>query len=537
MHLVAPLISGVRNAENGTAEIYIRGTNTLQAYYSDFEGTTTVAGGIATLDAYGRAAVYVDRLVRVVVKDSAGATVVTFVAGAAAEAVEVTNTAFTGTDYSGAPTAVGKPTTVDAVLSAWLTSAGSFGTDFGVTQNGARVSLSTLASQVALNYFNVKAYGAIGDGTTDDTTAINSAKTAAVAVGGGIIYFPPGTYRYTANLTIQSGISLLGAGIGVSTLTADHASNGSLTIASSTYRRSISGLTIAAKQTNSGDIIILATGSKLSITQCSLGSSLNTANSIRCLAAVVTDLYVEDCLFPNVISNAISLGSSNVTACRINRCIFTMAATTTIASAGVVESINLTVTNCTFNNAACTAGTYYCVSRYADTSLDLIVQNCSFSNAGGATVTGIYAFGNTGSINLWENGNRFGSSITAIAGPSAATATDYKVYFGSRVGRVIQITNNTTPLDITAYVNGYDTIIIHRSTNTDQVVNVTTPNIGYTETTIYIENGSGGNIANETVAGAAAVGVLNGVKKMWKYRYDAFTLAYNTPYIAGVVST
>src|SRR6266576_5624046 len=41
--------------------------------------------------------------------------------------------------------------------------------------------------------FNVKTYGAVGDGATDDTAAILSAITAASATGG-TVFFPPGVF-------------------------------------------------------------------------------------------------------------------------------------------------------------------------------------------------------------------------------------------------------------------------------------------------------------------------------------------------------
>lgn len=61
--------------------------------------------------------------------------------------------------------------------------------------------------------FNVKAYGAVGDGTTDDTTAIQNAITAAIAAGGSGVFFPAGTYKITAALNVDgSNLYLCGEG-------------------------------------------------------------------------------------------------------------------------------------------------------------------------------------------------------------------------------------------------------------------------------------------------------------------------------------
>lgn len=48
--------------------------------------------------------------------------------------------------------------------------------------------------------FNVKDYGAVGNGRTDDTTALQAAIDAAAAAGGGTVYIPDGRY----NVSTQS---------------------------------------------------------------------------------------------------------------------------------------------------------------------------------------------------------------------------------------------------------------------------------------------------------------------------------------------
>jgi hypothetical protein len=49
---------------------------------------------------------------------------------------------------------------------------------------------------------NVLDYGVTGDGSTDDTTAIQSALTACDAAGGGVVYFPTGTYKITSTIDL-----------------------------------------------------------------------------------------------------------------------------------------------------------------------------------------------------------------------------------------------------------------------------------------------------------------------------------------------
>lgn len=74
---------------------------------------------------------------------------------------------------------------------------------------------------------NVKAYGAKGDGTTDDASAIQSAVTAAIAAGGGIVFLPSGDYSIdTAILIAGSNVTIKGAGRELTTVTVTNASSG-----------------------------------------------------------------------------------------------------------------------------------------------------------------------------------------------------------------------------------------------------------------------------------------------------------------------
>ncbi|MBS1863009.1 MAG: hypothetical protein JSS68_15010 [Actinobacteria bacterium] len=67
--------------------------------------------------------------------------------------------------------------------------------------------------------FNVKTYGARGDGLTDDASAINAAITAA-AVSGGTVVLPAGTYIIGSPLLMKELVTLQGSGINATTLKA-----------------------------------------------------------------------------------------------------------------------------------------------------------------------------------------------------------------------------------------------------------------------------------------------------------------------------
>ena len=56
--------------------------------------------------------------------------------------------------------------------------------------------------------FNVRQFGASGNGTTSDTNAINKAIDACADAGGGIVYVPAGTYL-TGTVELKSNVTLV----------------------------------------------------------------------------------------------------------------------------------------------------------------------------------------------------------------------------------------------------------------------------------------------------------------------------------------
>jgi parallel beta-helix repeat protein len=62
--------------------------------------------------------------------------------------------------------------------------------------------------------FNVRSFGARGDGSQADFGAILAARDALNAAGGGVLYFPPGTYILFHTLELGANTTVLGAGPG-----------------------------------------------------------------------------------------------------------------------------------------------------------------------------------------------------------------------------------------------------------------------------------------------------------------------------------
>jgi hypothetical protein len=133
------------------------------------------------------------------------------------------------------------------------------GADFvPVVQNGttSRTTLSALS-----NYLNVKNFGAVGDGTTDDTAAIQAALNYVAAnqkitgsfYVGGSIYIPFGRYKISSQLVFTGGsISIYGDGPFSSSLFWTAAGGISITLISNECRVNFTDLDLQAATSNAG---------------------------------------------------------------------------------------------------------------------------------------------------------------------------------------------------------------------------------------------------------------------------------------------
>src|SRR5499427_2217000 len=66
---------------------------------------------------------------------------------------------------------------------------------------------ASLSAAAQVDAYNVKKYGATGNGKTLDTQSINKAIDAAAAAGGGTVYFPAGNYL-SVSIHLKSNIAL-----------------------------------------------------------------------------------------------------------------------------------------------------------------------------------------------------------------------------------------------------------------------------------------------------------------------------------------
>jgi len=481
MKLVEFLAAGVKGAENGSATFVLRGTASSAAsvMYSDFEATAQPGTNIITLDANGAAEVYVNAYVDITLKTSGGSTLRTVTVGNTATTTEVISDSFTGTGYTGSPTAVSQPITLAAILDKWNNSAGSVGIDWKVAVNGVATNLSSAFSALAGLFFNVKdpAYGAAGDGVTDDTTAIGLAITAAAAAGGGIVFFPASTsfYKFTSFSISAANITLMGAGPQSSVLKTATTSADAISFTDSTAGswKKIINLGIQGTGANGNEFLTIASCPNLMIENCDLNFSTYTGVGIQTTSSSSTRNII---IRQSVITLGVSVtqgifnnsSADNTTIVKLKDNRFVMPASYT---GTLLKGPNFVADSNTFDASAVTSGGYtICVSQSNATAGKFIgrfTNNIFIDGGSSGTVFDLSSI--VSGSDFFEDSNQFvGFSI-----PSAATSADaiylvshnaedsYRVYLGSRLGRTLEITLAATGTSKILAFSSYQNIFIN----------------------------------------------------------------------------
>jgi hypothetical protein len=172
---------------------------------------------------------------------------------------------------------------------------------------------------------SVKDFGAVGDGTTDDTAAIQAAIDASANV-----YIPAGTYKITSALVVNrlGGSSIMGAGIGITTI--DNAGTGNGIECKSAGGVDSTKLNIVVSDLSiDGNVSSLSGLYAYDVAQCifeRIESKNNGSHGINC--EMVVNSRIEKCLTTantgsGIILNAGTKSSTeyNTNAVLVNGCV------------------------------------------------------------------------------------------------------------------------------------------------------------------------------------------------------------------------
>lgn len=102
-------------------------------------------------------------------------------------------------------------------------------TIIGHKGSGTGAVTTTVANKIGLDIITPEDYGAVGNGTTDDTTALSNAMTYCNSVGRALTLTPGKTYSFS-QLTVPDNLTIKGAGAKLRTRTGLTGSSISLTL-------------------------------------------------------------------------------------------------------------------------------------------------------------------------------------------------------------------------------------------------------------------------------------------------------------------
>lgn len=375
MHLLAPLAAGVKGASNGTVFVYRRGTTTAATVYADFAGKVKRVGEMR-LSSHGALECYVEELVDVVVKDADNEQVRAWTDGRSSGAVVVDH------DVS----------TEDTLAEALGNALTSFGAeDWKVLVNGEDQLVYAALHTSSGVFWSVKLRGAAGDGTGDDWGPLQGTIRAVAAAGGGVVYVPAGTYLVSGPLELPTGVSLVGAGSGATSIVANHSDASLLQLFSSSGQQVVRAIRFAS-EVATAEPLILNMASLSLIDACVLDGENCTGELLRMDSTGRSRISETEFFVEHTSSGAIETYSGDGDELggrtEIANCIFH----TPVSFTGSVVGIrDIHLEGCLFDVSATTTGTVKCVEA-AGNSYGT-VDACEVTSSGGASVV-VFGVGN-----------------------------------------------------------------------------------------------------------------------------------------------
>jgi polygalacturonase len=394
---------------------------------------------------------------------------------------------------------------------------------------------------IPANSLNVTNYGAVGDGNTDNTAAIQNAINAAFAAGGGTVEFPSGVFL-SGPLSLSNGINLqLDVGAVLRMLPYGSWPGGSsppdfITTASGAHDLEVSGTgTIDGQAENSGwwtnnlstsarptlfyfdkcnrvlienvtlenspsmHLVFKNNGGNITIQDITINTSGSSPNTDG-IDLVGTDCVVENSSISDG-DDCIALGSTSATSSStlVTNCNFGFGHGLSIGSNTADGVSNLTVVNCTFN------GTDYGIRMKSDDASSSggeggIAQNLFYSNL---TMTNI----TYGAIVIYSYYNKYSKPTGITPATAASQSVPSPVPSTTCVWRNIVISNVTASVSF----QGIAGIIWGRTEM--PVTNVSLINVHITAASTFdVYNAYGFQFANSAItlpAGDSTFAIYN----------------------------